>query len=147
MAYELNSRTDGQPDERLSSRTRFRILLNLVWNRESNQLMWCLSNFWPPISSATCINPYTNNRLILEVSFISQLGKPPQAKVDISLKIWKAWLRIVNLELQLGKVSELYAYMQLQFCSATWLYTSHNYFFFSIRQWKLRKHSHKHLQM
>ena len=87
MAYELHSRSDGQPDERLSSHTRFRILLNLVWNQESNQWMWCLSNYWPPISSVTCINSFTNNQPILEVSFISRLGKPPQAKVDISLKM------------------------------------------------------------
>ena len=59
--------------------------------------MWCLSNYQPPISSASCINPYTNNWLILELSFISQLGKPSQAKVDISLKIWKAWLRISDI--------------------------------------------------
>ena len=52
-------------------------------------------------------------------SLCLSFGKPPQAKVDISLKIRKAWLSIANLELQLGTVSKLFAYTQPQFSSAT----------------------------
>ena len=74
-----------------------------------DQLLATRTHYRPPVYiPIPIIDQFWNLRLYLSFE------KPPQAMVDIRLKIRKAWLSIANFELQHVTVSELYAYTQPQ---------------------------------